>query len=94
MSNKIKDYSVDEITDGVIVTKNNKEITAFAQVPKSIIERVAKLKGLYLYGEVDMHTGKHLHKVGKVTNEVGGVVNFLTTDSKSRYNKFVIEYKG
>lgn len=94
MSNKISDYLVEPIHDGVKVTKNGKKITAFTQVPKEVIEQVAKLKDFYLYGETSMVNGKHIYKVSKVVKEAGGVVNYLTTESKSKYNKFIIEYKG
>ena len=76
----------------VMVFNHGDVLSSFGRVPKKIIESIAADLELYLYGETCMHTGKHLYKVGKVTNENGGVVNFFTTTSKAKFNRFVCEF--
>jgi hypothetical protein len=58
-----------------------------------MIEDAAEFLGLYLYGEINMHTGKHDYKVGTIVNEKGGVRNLLTTSSETKFRKFILQYE-
>ena len=79
--------------DTITVLKEGKKLKGFSNVPKSIIEEVAKFYNYCLYGETDMNTGKPIYKVGRITNETGGVVNLYTTGSRAEFNRFILEGK-
>jgi len=87
-------YSVLTHSHGTRVTvfKGFKVVTAYSRVPKRLIEQVAAKLELYLHGEISMHTGKQVYKVGKVANDQGGVINLFSTESRAAFNRFVCTY--
>jgi len=94
MGKKINDFHFMTVNNKtkVICFNHSKVLKSFGRVPKSMIQNIATQLELYLYGEMCMHTGKHVYKIGKLFGSGGGVVNLFTTTSKAKFNRFVCEF--
>ena len=72
---------------------NGNVASEFSSISRKWVEKIASIRGLYLYGEMCSVKCKHLYKVGKVVNGAGGVINLLTTYSKAEFNRYIVEGK-
>lgn len=76
----------------VTVLNGVKIVSNYSKLPPRLIQIIADKLELCLYGEISMYTGKQLFKVGKISNDNGGVINLYTTESKASFNRFICNF--